>query len=121
MSYPKSLDEMQAAWNERDPEKIRSHLDRALSPTVVFCDPQHHIEGIDAFEKIVREFRRDIPNARTEISSGMSHHHDLYRYKWNVYDGNKLMVPGMDVTRVDDQGRVERVDGFFGPIPPRED
>ncbi len=111
---------MQAARNERDPEKIRPHLDRALSPCVVFCDPQHQIEGIDAFEKMVRDFREAIPDARTAIVSGLDHHHDLYRYEWNVYDGDELMVPGMDVTRVDAQGRVERIDGFFGPIPSLE-
>jgi hypothetical protein len=121
VSYPKSFDEVQAAWNEPDPEKIRAHLDRALSPSVVFCDPLYEIQGIDAFERMVRKFRTDLPNGRTEIASGMSHHHDLYRYEWNVYDGEKLLVPGMDVTRVDAEGRIERIDGFFGPIPPRED
>jgi len=117
MSRPKSFDEVQAAWNERDPEKIRAHLDRALAPDVVFCDPQHHITGIDAFEKMVRDFRKEIPDARTAIVSGLDHHHDLYRYEWHVYDGDKLLVPGMDVARIDAQGRIERIDGFFGPIP----
>ena len=117
MSLPPSLEEMQAAWNERDPEKIRAHLDAALSPEVVFCDPQHHIQGIDAFEAMVREFRKNLPDGGTAVVSGVNHHHDLYRYEWHVYDGEKLLLPGMDVTRVDAQGRVERVDGFFGPVP----
>lgn len=51
----------------------------------------------------------------------MSHHHDLYRYEWIVYHGDEPLLPGMDVTRVDPRGRMERIDGFFGPIPPRED
>ena len=38
---------MLAAWNESDPEKVRSHLDRALAPDVVFIDPSVVTRGID--------------------------------------------------------------------------
>ena len=115
--HPESFDHMVAAWNERDPEKIRGHLDRALAPDVVFCDPVNFTHGIDEFEAMVREFRATTPNASAGHSSSMDHHHDLYRYAWEVYDGDTLAVAGMDVTRVNGDGMVERVDGFFGPIP----
>ena len=120
MSHPKAFDEVQAAWNARDPEQIRGHLDRALSESIVFVDPLYDITGRDAFEQMVRKLREDIPNVRTEISSGFNHHHDLWRYEWRVFDGDKLVTPGMDVTRVGADGLIERIDGFFGPIPPKE-
>lgn len=115
-----AFDEMLAAWNERDLDRIRGHLDAALTDDVEFCDPQHHVTGRDAFEKMVRDFRTNLPDARCERASGIDSHHDRHRYAWNVYDGDKLVVPGFDVVQTADDGRVARVDGFFGPLPPRD-
>ena len=42
--HPESLDHMLAAWNEREPERVRAHLDKALSPEVVFIDLPHHAQ-----------------------------------------------------------------------------
>ena len=108
------------AWNEADVEKIRSHLDLALSPEVVFCDPDNLVQGPEAFEQMVREFRTRIPNARCLRTSGLDSHHDLYRYEWAVYAGDDLLVPGFDCARVDENGRLLRIDGFFGPLPALE-
>ncbi len=41
VSYPESFDHMLAAWNERDPEKVRGHLEKALAANVEFIDPTH--------------------------------------------------------------------------------
>ena len=119
--YPETLDHMLAAWNERDPERIRDHLNRALTDDVEFCDPQHHVTGRDAFEAMVREFRKNLPDAVCRRTSGCDSHHHLHRYEWTVSVGDEVLVPGFDVTAVDEHGKVCRVDGFFGPIPPPQD
>ena len=119
-NHPEALEHMLAAWNERDPERIRGHLDRALADDVVFCDPQNHVTGLDAFEAMVREFRKDLPEAVCARTTSLDTHHNLYRYEWSVSVNGEVMVPGFDVARVNDQGRVERIDGFFGPIPALE-
>jgi hypothetical protein len=111
-----ALDHMLAAWNERDPDRIRGHLDKALSPQVEFCDPQHHLAGIDRFEEMVRNFRVMLPQARCLRTSAVDAHHNRVRYAWAVYDGEHLAVPGFDVTTLAEDGRVLRVDGFFGPL-----
>ncbi|MFT4572597.1 MAG: hypothetical protein ACI8TX_002953 [Hyphomicrobiaceae bacterium] len=110
------LKHMLAAWNERDPEKIRGHLELALAPEVEFCDPQHHVTGLDRFETMVREFRAGIPDARCAHTSELDAHHNRVRYSWGVYDGENLLVPGFDVVTFADDGRVLRIDGFFGPL-----
>lgn len=116
-TVPPSLDAMLAAWNEKDPERIRGHLEAALSPNVVFADPDNFVVGIDAFEAMVRKFGADIPNAKAERTSGFNHHNNRYRYTWLVSSGETPMMPGMDVAELDDDGKVVRVDGFFGDIP----
>lgn len=120
-TYPESFDHMMAAWNERDPSKVRGHLDKALSPNVHFVDPANDVQGIDAFEAMVHEFRAKVlPNGVCSRASGVDGHHGLYRYNWAIHNEGELAMPGFDVVMVDDQQRVEKVYGFFGPLPDKE-
>ena len=117
--HPRSFDRMLAAWNELDLGKIRGHLDQALSPDVRFIDPSIETHGIDEFEANVREFRTKYPDARCAHVSGFDSHHRLYRYAWEIHRGEELFLPGFDVVEVDDEELVARVEGFFGPLPPK--
>ena len=95
--YPRSFDHMLAAWNELDTGKIRGHLEQALSPEIVFIDPSIETRGIGEFEENVRDFRGKFPDARCVRASGIDSHHRLYRYAWEIYRGDELMLPGFDV------------------------
>lgn len=117
-AIPESLNALLAVWNEKDPERIRGHLEKALAPDIVFADPNYCIEGIDAFEDMVREFLATNPDATCEHTSGFNMHHNRYRYEWLVSIGGKPAVPGMDVALLNEDGKVARIDGFFGPVPP---
>ncbi|WP_421789743.1 nuclear transport factor 2 family protein [Hyphobacterium sp.] len=114
---PAALDHMMAAWNETDPDKVRGHLDKALAPEVVFADPDNYIVGIDEFEAMVHAFRKRIPDARAKRTTGFNEQNRRYRYEWLVSSGDTPLMPGMDVTELNADGKVVRVDGFFGPIP----
>lgn len=117
--YPSSFDSMLAAWNELDLEKVRHHLDQALSPDVSFIDPSIVTQGIAEFEQNVRHFRTKYPDVRCIRTSGVDSHHNLYRYNWEIRRGDALLITGFDVVEVDAQGRVAKVMGFFGPLPPK--
>ncbi len=111
---------MLAAWNERDPAEVRGHLDRALAPDVEFIDPSIETNGIDEFEANVHEVHGRIPGAVYERTSGVDSHHRLHRYSWQISRDGEVLLPGFDVTEVDDDGKVTRVLGFFGPLPERD-
>ena len=115
--YPESLDHMMAAWNEREPAQVRGHLERALSPDVVFIDPSIVTRGIDEFEANVHEVHSRLPEAEYGRSSGVDLHHDVARYAWEIRRAGELLMPGFDVAELDREGRVLRVIGFFGPLP----
>jgi len=117
MSHPESLDHMLAAWNERDPAKVRAHLDKALALDVEFIDPSIETQGIDEFEANVHEVHARIPGADYSRTSGVDSHHRLHRYSWQISHDGEIVVPGFDVTEVDKDGKVVRVLGFFGPLP----
>lgn len=114
---PEVLEHMMAMWNETDLTKIPAHVDAVFSEDVVFIDPANSIVGRDAFVAMVKEFRTTNPDAVCSRASGVDSHHGLHRYHWEIHSGGKLLLPGFDVTEVNEAGRVSRVEGFFGPIP----
>jgi hypothetical protein len=119
--HPSAFDHMLAAWNEPDHDRVRSHLDRALAPTVTFVDPTIVTRGIDEFEANVREFRSSFPDARCYRTSGFDAHHRHYRYSWAIDSGGATIIEGVDVVELDDDERVVRVQGFFGALPAMRD
>lgn len=116
-SHPECFDHMLAAWNEQDTTRIRGHLEKAFAPNILFADPNYLVEGWDAFEDMVKTFRRKYPDATCEHTSGMDTHNNRYRYNWLVKVGGTPALPGMDVVEVNSDGKIVRIDGFFGPVP----
>ena len=112
-----NLETMLAAWGEDDPMRIRALLESALSPEVVFVDPNYAIEGLEAFVTMIQAVRRENPGLTAAVTSGYDAHHDICRYTWRVTLADGTFLDGMDVTRLTADGKVLRVDGFFGPFP----
>ncbi len=103
-------------WNERDPEKIRGHLDAAVSDDCLWIDPLHQHTGRDALEANVRGFREQFPNADLGVGSNVDGHNDRYRYEWVIVSDGALMIRGFDVVTINGDGLIDRVDGFFGVL-----
>ena len=114
---PVGLARMLAMWNERDLGKVRGYIDEIFAEDVVFIDPANSILGHDAFERMVKEFRTRLPEALCSHSSGFDAHHGLHRYHWEIHQGDDLLISGFDVTQIDPDGKISRVEGFFGEIP----
>jgi hypothetical protein len=70
-------------------------------------------------EANVREFRAERPAAGFIVASLLDSHNQRYRYEWNLVEDDKVTLRGFDVTTLDDEGLIERIDGFFGPLRPR--
>lgn len=117
---PESFANYLAAWNEPDIGRIRSHLDGAVAPDVLFVDPANTTRGIDELQKMIVDARHERPTASYHRTSGVDGHNLRYRYLWEVRLDGKPLIPGMDVTTTDEAGRIVRIDGFFGEFPPIE-
>jgi nuclear transport factor 2 (NTF2) superfamily protein len=113
---PDAFTHLLAAWNEREPGRIREHLDKALSADILFADPANLTVGIDEFERMLRAFRAQGAGLRIERASGFNAHHNRYRYTWRAMLGDAEMGHGMDIAELDEDGLVVRIDAFFGPV-----
>jgi hypothetical protein len=115
---PESLHHYLAAWNEPDTTRVRAHLERSVSPDVLFVDPANTTRGLDELEEMIVNARQERPNAAYLRASGVDGHNRRYRYAWEVHIDGKLAVAGMDVTHIDADGRIVEIEGFFGELPP---
>ena len=117
---PESFFHYLAAWNEGDTGRIRAHLEKSVSPRVLFVDPANTTRGIDALESMIVRAREERPTATYLRTSGVDGHNRRYRYQWEVRVDGKHLLPGMDVTTIDETGAIVQIDGFFGEFPPLE-
>ncbi len=67
---------------------------------------------------MIREARVSLPEAEYAVVTGIDGHNRRYRYRWEVRRPSEPPIPGMDVTTVNEAGRIERIDGFFGNFAP---
>lgn len=113
---PEVLRDYLRMWNESDPDRIRTHLDRCVAEDCVWVDPLHNHVGRDALESNVREFRATYPSAELGLGSNVDSHNDRHRYEWIIVVDGELLIRGFDVVTQAADGLIERVDGFFGVL-----
>ncbi len=118
MPWPDALGHYWTMWNEPDLDRVRSHLDLAVSETFVFSDPRHHHVGRNALEENVRTLRSDKPHYRFVIATELDEQHGCYRYRWHMTARGRVLLEGLDIALLGDDGLLARVDGFFGPMTP---
>lgn len=113
------IDAMLVIWNCRDADVMAKAVEEALDPDLEFCDPLHDIRGHQAFMDMVKAFWAKYPEARLRRSSGIDAHHDRARYAWAIDLPGGHCFEGFDAVTLDrTSGKVRRIDGFFGPLPP---
>ena len=111
-----NLNKMLAVWNTTDADKKRALVDAAMEHNVHFVDPNHNIIGRDAFLKMVDEAQGQIPGAVYSRASAVDAQNNHCRYHWAIHLNDELIMPGFDVTELNDAGKIVKVIGFFGEL-----
>ena len=107
-----------AAWNERDENARRALLERSWTDDGVYRDPTARAEGREALVGHIGGFHARMPGNRIELASGVDEHGGLLRFGWRMVGPDGVAVlDGMDFGELDDDGRLKRIVGFFGPFP----
>ncbi len=111
-----NLDKMLAVWNTTDETEKRGLTEAALEHNVHFVDPNHNIIGREAFLKMVEQVQKQVPGAVYSRASEINVQNNHCRYHWAIHLNGKLLMPGFDVTEVNDVGKIVKVIGFFGEL-----
>lgn len=116
---PESLVSYWAAWNEMEIGLVTQHLARAVTEDVEWTDPRDAFVGIAELEAAIRSLRTSKPGYRFVIASEVDHHHDRFRYRWDMISRGRTLMEGLDIVTIDPStGLICRVDGFFGQVTP---
>ncbi len=108
-----------AAWNEKNLDLVPSHLAHAVTHDVEWNDPRDSFVGITELEVAIRRLRTSKPGYRFVIASEVDHHHDRFRYRWDMINRGRTLMEGLDIVTVEpSEGLICRVDGFFGDPRP---
>ena len=107
------------AWNEMDLDVVAQHLAHAVTEDVEWADPRDSFVGITDLEAAIRSLRTSKPGYRFVIASEVDHHHNRFRYRWDMVGRGRTLMEGLDIVTIDPSvGLICRVDGIFGhPTP----
>lgn len=114
--YMENLTRMMTVWNTTDAAEKRRLVNLSMEHNVHFVDPNHNIIGQDAFLKMVDQVQAEIPGADYSRASEVDTQNNHCRYHWAIHLNGELVMPGFDVTEVNDAGKIVKVIGFFGEI-----
>jgi hypothetical protein len=118
VAMPDALVAYWMAWNTHDLDQVRGLLDAAVLAEVVWNDPRDSFVGIDELEAAIHRLRSAKPDYVFSIASELDHHHDRFRYRWDMSRKGRTLVEGLDIVTMTESGLIERVDGFFGQPTP---
>ncbi|MCG8421567.1 MAG: hypothetical protein MJE77_26910 [Proteobacteria bacterium] len=109
-----------AAWNEDDEGEIRKLLLRCFAADGLVISSREVISSRDALHARIIRWRREAPGHRAIFTSGIEHHHNLFRFNgvFLAPDGGDV-IPLIDIGEVDADGRITRIFTFqHAPEPP---
>lgn len=107
------------AWTEPDPARRAELLERAWADDGVYCDPTTTVSGRAAMERHIAGFGARLPGCTIVVTSAIDAHDGYARFGWEIRDGSGAAVgEGTDFAVLGPDGRIQRIVGFFGPLPP---
>jgi hypothetical protein len=116
-----TIDTYLAAWNETDPARRADLVARVWAADGQLTDPPLAAEGHAAISEMAAALQGQFPGHQFRRASGVDTHHGYLRVAWELVgpDGG-VALSGMDVGEVAPDGRLQRITGFFGPLPVAE-
>lgn len=116
MSVQETIDTYIAAWNEEDETKRADLIRKCWAETGTYVDPMADVYGRDALSELIAGFHKQMPGARIAVTTGIDQHHNELRFGWTLEGGQN--IEGIDVGRLDGDGKLSSIVGFWGVNPP---
>jgi hypothetical protein len=106
-----------SAWNELDEAKRSTILEQSWADDGVYRDPQGTVEGRAALVAHIGGFQAAFPGRTIEQASGVDSNGVGIRWAWEMRNGDAVESDGLDYAELAPDGRIQRIAGFFGPLP----
>ena len=107
-----------ASWNESDDARRGALLEQAWADGGVYQDPTGKAEGRDELVAHIGGFHAMFPGRTIDFASGVDVTEVGARWAWVMRNGDEVELEGVDFADFGPDGRITRIAGFFGPLPP---
>jgi hypothetical protein len=105
------------AWNDPTLEGCTALLRESCADDVAYVDPKYTRRGITELAARILGSRKQVPNARVELTSAIDGYDDTFRYAWVFFTTDeRIRVPGIDVVVRGSDGRIATITSFFGAL-----
>jgi hypothetical protein len=106
------------AWNQSDPDALRTAVDELFSPDVRYIDPMIDVEGRAALVATITAVQQQFPGFGFRLAGPVDGHHDQARFRWELGpEGGEAPIVGFDVAVTDGAARIRKVYGFLDRVP----
>ncbi len=106
-------------WSEPDAERRTELLASVWAAGATYTDPSVHAASAEELLVHIGRVQARRPGAKVLRTSGVDQHHGIARFAWHVVQADGIALPqGLDIVYLTPDGtRIERIVGFFGPLP----
>ena len=106
-----------AMWRTTDPAQRAELVTRAFTEDGRHVDQHADAHGHDGLVEMIAGVHEGFPGFEMTRTSGIDRFGDQLRFTWelNAADGSPI-VAGLDVGELADDGRLQRVTGFWGDL-----
>jgi hypothetical protein len=114
-SLETTIDTYFAAWNEADRTARLALIGDAFSDAAHYVDPLSDVTGHDGIADMIEGVRAQFVGATLQRTGDIDAHHNVARFPWSgTGPDGAVIVAGIDVVVVGDDGRITALAGFFG-------
>lgn len=107
-----------AAWNVADAGERQALLEKSWAVDGTYTDPRTDLAGRAALFAHIARVQAGRPGSRIEMVGALDLHHSVLRFAWRLVDARgATVVEGVDFGEFAADGRLQRIVGFFGPVP----
>ena len=84
-----------------------------------YTDPMGSADSRAALVEHISGFQAMMPGNTIHATSGVDGHGSVFRFAWEMRNGDEVALEGFDFGELDPDGKISRIVGFFGPLPDR--
>jgi hypothetical protein len=109
------VDAYLATWNEPDAATRAALVEQAWAVDGRYVDPLQELTGHEELGTLAPTLDQHYPGHRISRTSDVDAHHNVVRFGWDLTaaDGT-VVIAGIDVGVVGEDGRLKGIAGFFG-------
>ena len=109
------IDSYFGAWNEADGSARLELIAQSFTADAHYVDPMSDVTGHAAISEMMEGVRAQFVGATLQRTGDIDAHHHLARFPWSATGADgAVIVAGIDVVVLAEDGRVQALAGFFG-------